>query len=327
LKVIGAGKRKKMFLGDKPMRYIFVNLKRFDVPKKWGGICPVDDPQAWIESVMEQSVALGLGQLAGIRLVYLLPEALLLPARRVLAQFPANQTAGIQVGAQSVFRDDVQPGGNFGAFTSNLPPTAARNLGCAWSMIGHSEERRDKLGLLQKFEPAIAADAALNLRAQTAVDETINQAVLGALAAGLDVVLCVGETAPERGDGNFAEQRPRIEAVLQRQLALGLKGVEPHLAQRNIVIGYEPVWAIGPGKTPPGAEYIGFVSRYLKTAAKELYGVELPVVYGGGLKEENAGMIAHIETINGGLVALTRFSGDIGFDPADLKKIIAKYQE
>ena len=60
---------------------------------------------------------------------------------------------------------------------------------------------------------------------------------------------------------------------------------------------------------------------------KEEFGFEPGVVYGGGLKEQNAGMIAAIETIDGGLVALTRFTGQIGFYPEELKKIIEKYQQ
>jgi triosephosphate isomerase len=91
------------------------------------------------------------------------------------------------------------------------------------------------------------------------------------------------------------------------------------------VIGYEPVWAIGPGKTPPNSEYIAYVSNLIKDMVNSLYGFEIQVVYGGGLKEENAGMIAGISTIDGGLVALTRFSGEIGFYVEDLKKIIENY--
>ena len=67
------------------------------------------------------------------------------------------------------------------------------------------------------------------------------------------------------------------------------------------------------------------MSAYIKSACMELFGFEPPVVYGGGLKEENAAMIAGIKTIDGGLVALTRFTGDIGFEPEGLKKIIEKY--
>ena len=112
---------------------------------------------------------------------------------------------------------------------------------------------------------------------------------------------------------------------LRSQLKNGLKGVDIKEIQTNIVIGYEPKWAIGPGKVPPVAEYISFVSSFIKEFFKVTFGCSIPVVYGGGLKEENAGMIARIKSIDGGLVALTRFIGDIGFYPEDLNKIIGKY--
>jgi triosephosphate isomerase len=59
------------------VRFIFVNLKRFEVPRNLGGICPMDDPQDWIEYVIGESVAMGLGTLETLRLIYLLPEALM----------------------------------------------------------------------------------------------------------------------------------------------------------------------------------------------------------------------------------------------------------
>jgi len=113
--------------------------------------------------------------------------------------------------------------------------------------------------------------------------------------------------------------------VLKAQLEGGLRGVKEFLPSNNLMIGYEPVWAIGPGKTPPGEDYIAFVSGYIKEIVKELYGFDVGVVYGGGLKEENAAMIASIDTIDGGLVALTKFTHPIGFEPEGLKNIISAY--
>jgi triosephosphate isomerase len=94
------------------------------------------------------------------------------------------------------------------------------------------------------------------------------------------------------------------------------------LRHGQVAIGYEPIWAIGPGKTPPDAEYIGFVSRLIKDKSKALYGIEVPVVYGGGLKPENAKSISGVDSINGGLIALTKFTDEIGFHVDDLKEII-----
>jgi triosephosphate isomerase (TIM) len=307
------------------MTYIFVNLKRFDVPKNLGGICPLDDPQQWIEGVIDDSVRFGLGQLDGTIVAYLLPEALLISAMNRMKSHSAETTQTIEIGSQGVFREDIVKGGNFGAFTTNLPAAATKNLGCTWAIIGHSEERKDKFGLFERFEPSVSSDVTLMKKANDALNAIIHEEVMCAFKNGLNVLLCVGETAAERGEGTFEEQQSRIEVVLRSQLEIGLQGIRDYYPGKQLVIGYEPRWAIGPGKTPPGAEYIGFVSSLLKSACKELFGIEPPVVYGGGLKEENAAMIAGIETIDGGLVALTRFTGDIGFEPEGLKTIIEKY--
>lgn len=307
------------------MKQIFVNLKRFDVPRRLGGICPVDDPKQWIEGIIAESVQYGLGQLPNLQVTFLLPEALIIPAKEKIASYEIEQVKNISVGCQGVYRENVAAGGNFGAFTTNLPAAAAKNLGCAWALIGHSEERKDKLGVIGRFEPLFNDTDEMRTKAARAVDSLINEEVIHALNADLNVLLCVGETAEQRGGGSFAEQQPRIKAALEDQLTSGLKGVADKLLNRDVVIGYEPVWAIGPGKTPPDGEYISFVSAYIKAVVIGKCGFDPVVVYGGGLKEENAGMIAQIKTIGGGLVALTKFTGDIAFEPAGLKNIIKKY--
>ena len=307
------------------MNEIFINLKRFDVPTGVGGICPIDNPGKWIEWVIEQSVQFGLGKMDDVRVTYLLPEALILQAATKLATYPDSDRTNIQIGCQGVYREDIQAGGNFGAFTTNLPAAAAANLGCTWSIIAHSEERKDKFDILARLDPAANENDQARKRANDTLNTIINEEVICALKQNLNVLLCVGETAEERGDGEFEQQKPRIEAVLKDQLMLGLKGVDSIEERADIVIGYEPRWAIGPGKTPPGGEYIGFVSAYIKSVVQQNYGFDPVVVYGGGLKEENAAMIASIDTIGGGLVALTKFTPPIAFEPEGLKTIIDTY--
>jgi len=87
-----------------------------------------------------------------------------------------------------------------------------------------------------------------------------------------------------------------------------------------VVIAYEPVWSIGPGKTPAGREYITQIAGFVKECTG---GID--VVYGGGLKTDNAEMLAGIAEIDGGLIALTRFSGEIGFYPKEYLEIIRLY--
>ncbi len=307
------------------MLEIFINLKRFDVPKVMGGLCLNEDSQAWIEEIIEKTITLGLGKLDDVRVAYTIPDALLLPAIAKMKSFPAEETKNLEIGNQSVYRGDVATGGNFGAFTSNTPAAAAANMGCTWSIIGHSEERKDKYEMLARFDPAVATDMDKMATANKVVSEMLNEQSLCAFKRGINVLFCIGETAEERGEGTFEEQQPRIEAVLKAQLEIGLKDVAAFLPEQEIVLGYEPRWAIGPGKTPPGAEYIGFVADFTKKTVKELYGFDVPVVYGGGLKEENAKMIGGIESIDGGLVALTKFTDPIAFQPEDLKIIIETY--
>lgn len=307
------------------MKNIFINLKRFDVPREKGGVCPSERPGEWIAEVMRDSAELGIGSYPDVDVVYFVPEALILPAQEALGRFPAERKGRLAVGCQSVFRDNIKKGGNFGAFTTNLPAASAYQMGCRWSIIGHSEERRDKQEIIGAFQPDWNQSGSLREKCAAAVDGLINREVLSALEQGMNVLLCMGETAEERGAGSWEEQQKRIRSVLSAQLARGLKDVPDYLPKQSVAIGYEPIWAIGPGKTPPGGEYISFVSSMIKEIVRERFSFEIPVVYGGGLKEENAEMLGGIGSIDGGLVALTRFSGEIGFFTEDLKKIIENY--
>ena len=308
------------------MARIFVNLKRFDVPRQLGGICPEDDSQSWIESIIRATVASGLGWKMGVDVAYFLPETLLIPAARTLGTFSEKERKGIYIGSQGVFRQDIQPGGNFGAFTANLPASAVIGTGATWSIIGHSEERKDKFELMAFYDPAVSTDQSAMERANTALNTILHNEVVCAFERGLNVLYCVGETAEERGDGSFAEQKPRIKEVLSQQLSLGLAGIEEYLnAGLELVIAYEPRWAIGPGKTPPGPEYIAFVSGFIKERVSSQLKINPEVLYGGGLKRENAGAIAGVDTIDGGLVALTKFTQPVAFDIDEFKAIIEMY--
>ena len=307
------------------MRQIFVNLKRFEVPKSRGGLSSVADPVQWIDGVITDTVHQGLGSHPNLSLTYLLPEGLISTAVNRLHAFSEDQTRRLAIGCQGVHWENVQPGKNFGAFTTSLPAAAAAALGCQWAIIGHSEERKAKLQVMRAYEPGIDTDQVLRIISTHAIDQLIQAEIAAALDSGLKVLLCVGESAEERGEGTFDQQQSNIAEVLRNQLLGDLHASMKALHAGRIVIGYEPLWAIGPGKTPPGAEYISSVSKTIKNLVRENFGAEVAIVYGGGLKEENAAMLAGIPTIDGGLVALTRFSGEIGFSVPELKRIIEKY--
>jgi len=307
---------------------IFINLKRFDIPITKGGICPKEDASEWAVEILRKTVELGLPNRQNLRFVFFFPQSLLVPAIRTLQELAVDPSV-LAIGCQGVYREDVRPGGNFGAFTTHFPARAAASLGCKWALIGHSEERKDKFDLIAGYDPAVHTSAEALERANETVDRVLNQEVHRAIEAGLKVLFCVGETAEERGGGPEEVQRSRVKEILQRQCEVGLAGVEDALAKNpntgELVIGYEPRWAIGPGKVPPGPSYIEFVSLEIKKSTP--LSRKPPVVYGGGLKVENAKAIGGIRSIDGGLVALTRFTPPIEFSPEGLKEIVDRYTE
>lgn len=274
------------------MKYIFLNLKRFDIPRDLGGVNSIAPIGEWGKYIVENTEE-KLKNHEDFEFVMFFPEAHIIGALN-----GKGQGSPIKIGCQGVFRDDTAVGGNFGAFTTNRTANSARAMGCEYTLIGHCEERRDKLGIM---EEAGVTD-------KDAVNRLLNKEVKCAVNSGLKVLYCIGETS---------EEQDNWEEVLRKQLSIGLDGVD----LSKIVIAYEPVWAIGPGKTPPSKEYIEKIGAFVK---KETNG--LPVVYGGGLKKDNAKMLSSIAEIDGGLIALTRFSGEIGFYPEEYLEIINEYK-
>lgn len=275
------------------MKHIYLNLKRFDIPKEEGGVNAIAPAAEWGAYIVKATQeALKSYQRDEVEFAMYFPEAHLIPAVQAL-----TADSPVLVGCQSVYRDDTAAGGNFGAFTANRTANAVKALGCTTTIIGHCEERRDKAGVL----------AEAGVTDTQAVNRLLNQQIKQAVRAGLSVLYCIGESAKEQ---------PYWQEVLKEQLSIGLADVD----MAGVTIAYEPVWAIGPGKTPPDAEYITKIGAYVKDISGGL-----DVVYGGGLKKDNARMLAEIPVIDGGLIALTRFQGEIGFYPEEYLEIISTY--
>lgn len=275
------------------MKHLYLNLKRFDVPVEYGGvnrIAPLKDWGSYI--VAHTQEGLKHYDPSQVEFVQYFPEAHILGA--VGARCEGSL---VQVGCQGVYRMNTAVGGNFGAFTTNRPASAARAMGCTSTIIGHCEERNDKAGILA--EAGVTDTAAVN--------RLLNQEIRLAVEQGLTVLYCIGEKS---------EEQEHWQDVLGEQLRVGLDGVDTS----KVVIGYEPVWSIGPGKTPAGKDYITMIARFVKERTGGL-----DVVYGGGLKVDNAEMLASIDEIDGGLIALTRFQGEIGFYPDEYLEIIKTY--
>ena len=148
-----------------------------------------------------------------------------------------------------------------------------KEYGVEYVIIGHSERR-------QYFGET---------------DETVNKRTLTALNAGLTPIVCVGETLEERETG-------KTEAVLHRQLEEGLKGVED---LTKLVIAYEPVWAIGTGKTATAAqanETIGYIRKTLGELFCEKCAAKVRIQYGGSMNAGNCKELMAQEEIDGGLI-------------------------
>lgn len=275
------------------MKHIFLNLKRFDIPKQMGGVNSIADIDNWgayiVKSTQEKLQIYKENQ---VEFTIFFPELHILKANTA-----RKNSSLIQIGCQGVLRTDVYPGGNFGAFTTGRPAAAMKAAGCDSVIIGHCEERNFLNSVLRE---AGIADA-------DAINRILNEEIKAAVRRGMKVLYCIGEKSEEQGNW---------QDVLGRQLQFGLKDVDPSM----VVVAYEPVWSIGPGKTPAGKEYITMVARFIK---EKTGGMD--TVYGGGLKQDNAEMLASIKEIDGGLIALTRFTEEIGFYPEEYLEIINIY--
>lgn len=275
------------------MKHIYLNLKRFDVPAELGGVNRIADMKDWGKYIVENTQEeLKKYSPEDVEFAMFFPEIHLFSACQA-----KTENSPVQIGCQGVFRDDVTPGKNFGAFTTGRPAAAMKAAGCETVIIGHCEERNNLAGIL-------AEAGVVNTKA---VNTILNKEIKCAVDRGMKVLYCIGEKS---------EELEQWQEVLGEQLELGLKDVD----KSKVTIAYEPVWSIGPGKTPAGKEYITKIAKFVKEKTDGM-----DIVYGGGLKQDNAAMLASIPEIDGGLIALTRFQGEIGYYPEEYLEIISLY--
>ena len=189
------------------------------------------------------------------------------PAIDIPAVSEALKGTNIRLGAENVHFAEK------GAYTGEISAAMLKEYGVEYVIIGHSERR-------QYFGET---------------DETVNKRTLTALNAGLTPIVCVGETLEERETG-------KTENVLHRQLKEGLKGVED---LTKLVIAYEPVWAIGTGKTATAAqanETIGYIRKTLGELFCEKCAAKVRIQYGGSMNAGNCKELMAQEEIDGGLI-------------------------
>lgn len=305
-------------------KHILVNLKRFDIPNTKGGVCPNASPTDWIKETLSEIIKQNWGACSNLDLKIFVPDALLHAASVEYNKFPPYLLKNVSLGSQSCHFEDVSHGGNFGAFTSHNLAKSQASIGAKTSIIGHCEERNAIKAIIDEYSNAHGVTTDLTMSTRV-INGLINRKLLCAFNAGLDVTLCVGETEVERGQGSIESQRANAMGVLKQQLLESLADMKQYLDEKRLVIAYEPVWAIGPGKTLPEADYIEFVGSFIKSVLHEEFGIDAPVVYGGGVKTENVKMLSSIESIDGGLIALTNFAPPIGFYSTVFEKIVRSY--
>lgn len=189
----------------------------------------------------------------------------------------------VALGAQNIFWEDA------GAYTGEISGPMLVSAGCTHVIIGHSERR-------QYFNET---------------DTTVNKRIAAALKVKLKPVLCIGETEAER-DAN------QTFSVLDKQVKKGLEGFSSDdLA--SLIIAYEPVWAIGTGKTA-GKEQAQEAHQYIRSLIASVFGTALAdsvrILYGGSVKPDNVAALMAMPDIDGALV------GGASLDPETFNKIV-----
>jgi len=216
--------------------------------------------------------------------VVLCPPFTDLRSVRVVLGFDARQ---IQLGAQDVYWEDA------GAFTGAISPVMLKELGCAYCIIGHSERRE--------------------FFAET--DETVNLKARALIKHGIAPIICCGESLETREEG-------KTEEIVTAQVRAALADITAVEAM-DIVIAYEPIWAIGTGRTPT-PEQADETCSAIRVTLADIYGAAFSeskrIIYGGSMKSSNVMQFAPMSNIDGGLIGGASLVAE---DFIDLVKVFA----
>lgn len=177
--------------------------------------------------------------------------------------------SSVMLGAQNMHEEES------GAFTGEVSASMIKSTGSRYVILGHSERR------------TIFKES----------DQLINKKLKAALKSGLKPIFCIGETLDER-------EKNITNDVLKRQITVGLEGI-PESDMKNIIIAYEPVWAIGTGKTATPAQAED-AHNFIRNLVKEKYSKnaadDVIIQYGGSVKPDNSGILLSQPDIDGALV-------------------------
>lgn len=204
-------------------------------------------------------------------------EVLICPPATLIARAVEAAAGRIAIGGQDCSIDAS------GAFTGDISAEMLKDAGATAVIVGHSERRR--------------------YHAES--DETVAAKVAAAWRAGLFAIVCVGESEDERKAG-------RARAVVAKQIAASLP---PATTAATTAIAYEPVWAIGTGRTPTREE-IGDMHVFIRSELRE-QAKSVKILYGGSVNSGNAGIILSLDCVDGALV------GGASLKATDFRKIIA----
>ena len=185
------------------------------------------------------------------------------------AALEAAQGTRVIVGAQNMYWEEK------GAFTGEISPEMLRDMGCRYVIIGHSE-RREYFG---------------------ETDESVNKKLKAALKFNITPIVCVGETLQQREMGI-------TEEVIRKQTESGLSGLDREQAA-NLVVAYEPIWAIGTGKTASDEDaqkVIGFIRQVIGGMYGSETAEKVRIQYGGSVKPESISGLMQQPDIDGALV-------------------------